>query len=997
MYRWVARVSVFLFAAAAFAGAPTLVVEGDDGNMALELSAVSIQVTVRGHLARTAYELTYRSSLDRITGGNFTFPLPAEAEVSDLGLWFDGHLRHGVAVERVLARTAYEEIVHRGVDPALAEWSAGRKFQLSVYPIPAKGEKKVYIAYDQDLTADDYVLDVSYRATVPAFEVKIDGGDGATASEENGTIRIARDRRETAMTARSPEDGFWYASAALDVFPPRREAVPAAHTLILYDTSASSVQQDRALLRRFLSGLLARQQAWSTADVLPFHVEVGEGRRIENAGMLAGARELDLVLDSFQPLGATNLMAVASQLPRLTASLPPSTRVVLVTDGLTSLGDSRKVAATVAALSALGRPVLVVHATKTANDELLANLARTTGGWTIDLLQTGVDAAIDTAMHLPVAVRLTGSDVVPAVLLTSSDARFAIAARAREAFTVLPLAMATTGRSSRRELAVRELRGDVEASMVRRAWARAKLRELLAQGAPDDDLIAHGRAFTQLTPRTSLLVLETWQDYQRWDIPMPPDVVEAKRIDEEEEARRAEEDARRAPFQSAPLPPPNVTREGWSVHGRILEDSSIPLPGVTVKLLDGAVVVASDVTDENGRYDVGSATAPIDPSVVAELSGFNSSTRKVEGQLDHAQVDLFLRIASVAEAITVTASASALDVTTSSMATTVKASLRTAGVTTDELLASIATEGADLDSEDSEVRVAVAQQRRELTRAVVAKLRGIGSTAERVRYYLSARAFLGGDKGFHVFAAEAFRERSPEIAARVLSDLAEARPDDAPLLRILARVLDGWGEDGLARLLLERAIELSPAEPQSWREMILLEARHGRASSVSAWSKRLTAGKKRDWMEAVYEQTDEAMVRWEKASFFERQRGLDLRAGDGADLTIDSMYDTGWSWADLHVTEPSGERVAWNHDTSKAGATLTGGYTFGYGPQIYALPRAPRGTYRVALDYYGADETSVGLETLVHVIVLRRGERRDYFLVLAEEQENLNLTAVDID
>src|SRR5688500_15725741 len=99
--RWIACVSLVLFATIASAAVPTLVVEGDDGNVALELSAVAIHVTVRGHLARTTYELTYHNSLDRVTGGDFTFPLPADAEVSDLGLYFDGVLRHGVAVERV--------------------------------------------------------------------------------------------------------------------------------------------------------------------------------------------------------------------------------------------------------------------------------------------------------------------------------------------------------------------------------------------------------------------------------------------------------------------------------------------------------------------------------------------------------------------------------------------------------------------------------------------------------------------------------------------------------------------------------------------------------------------------------------------------------------------------------------------------------------------------------------------------------------------------------
>lgn len=976
--RWVACLSLVLFfAGAASAAIPTLVVEGDDGNVALHLSAVSIRVTVRGHLARTEYELTYRNSLDRVTGGDFTFPLPPDAEVSDLGLYFDGKLRRAVAVERVLARTAYEEIVHRNVDPAIAEWGTGRSFKLDIYPIPEKGEKKVYIAYDQELTADDYVLDVSYRAKVGRFDVKIDSG-GAAVREENGVIRIVRDPHPTAFAARSPEDGKWYASAALDFAPSPREAPPAAHTLILYDTSSSSVQQDHARVRRFLTEFLARQQAWSAAEIVPFHIDLDEPRRIANAAQPAAARELERVLGDLQPLGATNLMAVAARLPAMVNALPPSTRVVLVTDGMTSLGDSGNVAAAVGRLAALGRPLLIVHATKTADDHLLAKAAHATGGWSIDLLRTEVDDAVEQAMDLPSAIRLEG--LTPALLRVAGKARIAVAARGRDPITAVG------------GVPARELHEDVEAGMVRRAWARARLREMLVEGVPDEELIAHGRVYTQLTPRTSLLVLESFWDYEQYDIPLPPDLVAEKAKWEREQA------VLRVQRIHPPLPPPNVTLGGWFVRGRILDVTGAPLPGVVVRLLDGGFTVASAVTDVHGIYAVGAAAMPKDATIVADLPGFGETRARLDGETPRGAVmDLLLRMTAVSEAITVTAEAPTIEVMRSGVAANAQASLRTGGVTTDDLLAHIATQSSP-DSDDPDVRAAVARQRRALRAAVIEKLRGIGATSERLRYYLSARGLLGGDKGFHVFAAEVFRERSPEVAARVLSDLAEARPDDAPLLRFLARVLDGWGEGTLARLLLERAIEIAPTEPQSWREMILVEARHGRVSSVLSWGKRLAALQQRDGMDAVYEQTEEALARWfEKASFADRLRGIDVRADEADDLTIDLMYDSGWAYVDLHVTEPNGRVVSWsNPDDAGGGGKLSGGYTFGYGPQIYTIRNAPRGAFHVAMDYYSADETNVSLESLVHVIVQRRGERRDYFFVMNEEKEKHPLTTIEL-
>jgi Flp pilus assembly protein TadD len=988
MHRWIACLVVALSTVAVFAAAPKLTVEGDDGNVALELSAVSIRVTVRGHLARTEYELTYRSSLDRVTGGDFELPLPADAEVSDLGLWFDSVLRHGVAVERVLARQAYDEVVHRGVDPALVEWNAGRSFHLNVYPIPAHGEKKVLIAYDQDLTSEDYALDVSYRDAVPAFDVKIDS-DRASAIEKDGIIHIARDRSETGFAARSAADGMWYASAAVDYTPQAREAVPASHVVILYDTSASSVQQNGAILRRFLSTFLARQQAWSTAEIVPFHVEVDEPRTIENAGAPAAARELDRILGDLQPLGATNLLAVASRLPKIAAALPPTTRIVLVTDGLTSLGDSHEVAAAFAKLASLGRPLLVVHATRTANDELLANAARATGGWSIDLLRVDADDAVVSAMHLPATARLSGTDVFPASIAATMPGRFVVAARAQDMLTALPLLG--------RQIPLRELRGATAEDMVRRAWARAKLRDLIANAASDDDLLAHGRAYNELTPRTSLLVLENWWDYEQYGIPLPPDVAEAKQRWEREQAEAQAEAQARArsyvPPPPVPLPPPRVSHDGWSIKGRILDDSGVPLPGVTVILEDDGAALCADITDSAGWYILGNPVARQHPEVVARLDGFGTTTRSLQNTTPAGcTLDISLRVAAVAESITVTAESPNV-YSMPAVAATVRASLRTSGATTDDLLSILATETPTADPDLIE---AAMKHRRELTHDVIEKLRAIGSTSERLRYYLSARGLLGGDKGFHVFAAEAFRGRSPEVAARVLTDLAEAHPDDAPLLRILARVLDGWGEESLARMLLERAIELAPTEPQSWRELILLEARHGRGARVATLAKRLKAQTPREGADAVYEQTNAALARWDKSSFFDRTRGVDIRTDEADDLTIELMWDSGWCYADEHIHEPDGEIVKWDQVTSTNGATFTGGYTFGYGPEIYTLKHAPSGAYKVMLDYYSADETDVSLETLVHVIVNNRGEKKEYFYVLAEPKENLLLTTVDV-
>ena len=63
------------------AAIPSLAIEGDDGMVALALDAVRVDVLIRGHLARTTFELTYRNDLEYDVDGSFTFPLPVDAEV----------------------------------------------------------------------------------------------------------------------------------------------------------------------------------------------------------------------------------------------------------------------------------------------------------------------------------------------------------------------------------------------------------------------------------------------------------------------------------------------------------------------------------------------------------------------------------------------------------------------------------------------------------------------------------------------------------------------------------------------------------------------------------------------------------------------------------------------------------------------------------------------------------------------------------------------------
>src|SRR5205085_8631834 len=66
-------------------------------------------------------------------------------------LEINGNLREGVVVEKQQARVAYENTVRQNIDPGLIEKTRGNSYRTRIYPIPAKGYKRVVIGVEQSL------------------------------------------------------------------------------------------------------------------------------------------------------------------------------------------------------------------------------------------------------------------------------------------------------------------------------------------------------------------------------------------------------------------------------------------------------------------------------------------------------------------------------------------------------------------------------------------------------------------------------------------------------------------------------------------------------------------------------------------------------------------------------------------------------------------------------------------------------------------------------
>ena len=103
-------------------------------------------------------------------------------------------------------------------DPALLEWQRGGRFELRIFPIPAHGERRVRITYEQTLSPSAggerrYVYPMAHSAAdddstrVGHFEVDVRVAGEGTQAKARG-YEVASTREEGADWLRFSSDNF---------------------------------------------------------------------------------------------------------------------------------------------------------------------------------------------------------------------------------------------------------------------------------------------------------------------------------------------------------------------------------------------------------------------------------------------------------------------------------------------------------------------------------------------------------------------------------------------------------------------------------------------------------------------------------------------------------------------------------------------------------------------------------------------------------------------
>jgi Flp pilus assembly protein TadD len=560
----------------------SLVATIDGRDVPLAVGFHRVTVDIRDQIARTTIEESFVNATAGTLEGVFYFPLPQDASISGFGMWIGDNLVEADIVEKQRAREIYETILRERRDPGLLEWAGGNIFKARIFPIPAHAEKRIRITYTQVLPLQgnryrySYGLQSELLRQHPLRELKIDVEIQSAAplkgvSSPTHAARVAKTEHAghvefsaqeytptrdfeavvevdggrpdvVVIPHRRGDDGYFMVQltppgGANDGDRPLVGDGDPLHLLLLADTSASMDKGQRATQNALIGSILGALTPRDTVNVAACDVncdwvfEKPVGATPDNVAAIRGA------LARRVSLGWTDLDKAFASVMKMTDA---TTHVVYLGDGIVTTGNADPVAFAkrLQRLDAGKGGTFHAVALGSSYEPAVLKAIAAIGGGSVRRV-SGERGPQVTALDL-----LTE---ITAPTLRDVKVEFAGLRTARVYPETLPNVAAGTqqillGRylpenaDQTGEIVVTGMAGgkpvryaskvvlkDAEAgnAFIPRLWARMHLDALLERGASEavkQEVIALSEEFNIITPYTSLLVLESDADRERFAV-----------------------------------------------------------------------------------------------------------------------------------------------------------------------------------------------------------------------------------------------------------------------------------------------------------------------------------------------------------------------------------------------------------------------------------------------------------------------------------------------
>lgn len=935
VFLWIASFACVAFAALGMAQSltaprtpPLLQVSGAETPVVLR--SVDIDTVVMGGMAQTTVEMVFFNPNARPLEGNLDFPLREGQNVTGFALDFDGKLRSAVPVDKAKGRQVFEAIERKRVDPALLEQTVGNHFKLRIFPIPANGSRRVQLRYVESLPREGkgmrLSLPLDYAAGVEALSLRIAaqglggkpvavGALGKVGFQREGRGWVADVRRASFKgsgeltlslpAAEGPQvytqefDGNTYFLAEV---PVRETAAPRSlpqRMGLLWDSSASARKRDIA------SELAVLDAYFKTAG----DIEVSLVRLRDHAD---AAEDFSVRGGDWSTLKKSLLATVYDGASNLSDWKPQVGigEYLLFSDGLDNYGARSfpKVAA--------NQRLYALHAAgANADGRRLRAWSEASGGNLIAIDASALDAAKKALLEERprlLSETLVGGEALAHESATPRNGMFRIAGRLRGNGGKLQLQYRDgQGRTQALEMPV-DANDAAPSGPIAQLWAGYQVDGLSTDPETNRAAIRRlGQQFGMVTAETSLIVLETVQDYVTNDIESPQELLAAyAELKSQQTKEMASSEKERIDEVASAF---EQKIEWWAKVWP--KGQPNPEPLIQLRRAQPANIAPASALPPAPEAPPVDVAAPAPRS--ADTPALPAAAAAVAGNLNAGSLDR-------------------IEVTGARLSEREIAESGKNGSNTGDI--SIELQAWEPDS-------AYARRLRDAPEDRIYAL------------YLDERDSHANSTAFYLDVADLlFQKDQQELALRVLSNLAELDLENRHVLRVLAYRLMQAKQPTLAVPVFEQVKRLGEEEPQSFRDLGLAYAAVGKSQAAID---QLYEVVKRQWdgrfdgvkLIALAELND--IVANAKQHPDTRRVDPRLLKNLPLDLRVVLSWDSDNSDMDLWVTDPNGERCYYSNPHTYQGGLISDDFTGGYGPEEFSLRDAKPGKYKVEANFFG--------------------------------------------
>ncbi|HEX2208800.1 MAG TPA: VIT domain-containing protein, partial [Longimicrobium sp.] len=964
----------------------------------------------------TEMEIVFRNPHPRRMEGRFSAVLPEGATVSRFAKEVNGRLMEGEVVERLRANRVYAEILHQMRDPALLEQDQGNRFSARIFPIEAGATVRVVLGYTRLLPLENGVrtfrvplrglprigmLRVNVISQPLPHERQVRAGitapSGSRVSEtgalqwEDESVTPTQDLeirwsprpdapREYLMRA----GRYYIAGVRPDAAPAQPAGADARWTFFL-DTSASAAEgMDHriAALRTVLAALPGGRVELVAFDQAVVPLGTFTPRQ--------AAERVEGLLRERGFLGGTNLNAALADIQRR-AARDASTRFVLVSDGAATVGQTAP-AEVYRPLDRLPRNARL-SALVLGSREDAGALRQITGGrgrivrvpFTERMEERAREAAARLALAPGRTVEVRDASA-EAFYVTGEDdylpgGEVLVLGRLREgADTRVAVDNVRTGAA----LPMDEARFE---PLLVREFYRAHLEHLQQEERYADGPEARQRLAEEqvrlsmehrvMVPRTTMLVLETEADYDRFGLnrtalsrilAVGPTGIErldrdpgrlafadTAAVDEDDDAPAVDdadpadpEEEAEAGVAEVVVNAENFTGEG--VEGALAEEVPPPPPPSPMSPPPPPPPPPAPVS------------MPPD-ALQGRVAGVTVTGAAASRPRDEAAIALEARVdttvAGTDTVMTMAAEVVPAEPPRPALPEWVGARRFRPGEA-DSLLARLAADPRDrvLYNELSEA-LAEAERWREL-RDVAFRWQPMDPDNPQV---------------YESLALASFHLNRRDEAYRATGSLVEVAPSRPEMLQRAALLLWRVGARDAWEAPARRAVEMRPDLPNPYRTLALLLWQAGRYEEAAETLERALKNPVDRWYGNAAEVVNQelgyvyrAWMRAEPARAEEIRRRaehnrVDLERTDRFRVTM--AWDTDGNDVDLHVVDPAGAHVYYASRTAPSGLQLLWDITQGFGPEVVRTDSVIPGPYHVGVKYFAAGPMGISRGVLV--------------------------------